>query len=98
MPMMPQPMINKEVECIRDKDWTAEKFMEDMKGDCKVSDVKQSAQTLKWAMRCNTDGGTMVGKGELNFSGNRMEGNMVMEMQGMEIKNTWQGKRLGSCL
>ncbi|OMH27141.1 DUF3617 family protein [Motiliproteus sp. MSK22-1] len=97
MPMMPQPMTNKGVECIKDGDWTAEKFMEDMEGECEASDVQQTGQTMKWTMRCDTDGGLVVGKGELHSSGNQMDGKLIMEMQGMKIKNTWHGKRLGSC-
>ncbi len=68
-------------------------------GDCAISDVKVSGDTVSWKLTCSGKNGPMKGAGKVTYKGDAMEGsmNMMMEGAGMEIKNKLKGRRIGEC-
>ncbi|WP_293265822.1 DUF3617 family protein [Neptunomonas sp.] len=101
MPMMPQPIVSKDIECIREKTISAEHFAKQSGGTCKADSVRVSGKNIKWDMSCSVEGNLMVGHGSMKVNNASMKGNMTMtmSMQGMkmEMKTSWSGKRLGEC-
>lgn len=63
--------------------------------DCKVSDYKNSGNTVTWNMACSSTG--MTGSGELRFNGDAYEGLVKMMVQQQEMSMKITGKRLGDC-
>ena len=68
----------------------------DRSSACKVSDYKQTGNTVSWKMACAGEQ-AMSGEGELTFAGDTYTGaiKMVMPQGAMIMKMS--GKRLGDC-
>jgi hypothetical protein len=101
LPMLAQPMTNKNIECIKENTLSATHFAEKTQGNCRATDVSTAGQTIKWKMACNLNGNKMTGYGNMHADDTHMKGNvtMVMSLQGinMDMKTTWEGKRIGAC-
>ncbi|SIS75893.1 DUF3617 domain-containing protein [Neptunomonas antarctica] len=101
MPMLAQPITNKNIECIKENTLSAAHFAEKTQGNCHATDVSAAGQNIKWKMACNLNGSQMTGYGNMHVADTYIKGNvtMVMSLQGinMDMKTTWEGKRLGAC-
>ena len=64
--------------------------------ECKVSDYKESGNTITWTMAC-TGQQPMTGTGELKFAGDSYDGLVKMTMEQQQMSMKISGKRLGDC-
>jgi hypothetical protein len=64
--------------------------------DCKVSDYKQSGDTVSWKMAC-TNPQAMTGDGELTFKADAYTGTVKMTSPQGPMSMKMDGKRLGDC-
>lgn len=65
--------------------------------ECKVKDVATKGNTTSWTMECSNPGGQMTGKGTVTYTGDKMEGSMQMQGQGMSMTSHYKGHRMGEC-
>jgi len=70
--------------------------MGDKDSDCKVSDKKQSGNKSSWKLTC-TKPTAMTGTGEVTYSGDTYQGIMTMVGNDMNMKQTFSGRKVGSC-
>lgn len=101
MPMMPEPQMRRNEECVTDGERTPDEFIEDMDG-CDVTDVKSDDSTMAWTVKCSEDARQMTGSANITSTGATLQGTMSMEMSmpghpAMKMDMKWQGKRLGPC-
>ncbi len=96
MPMEMDIPVKTKQECIDSDDFIPESGDD---GECTHSSKKTSSNKMEWNIRCKND--AMTGKGEMEFSGNTMKGNMEMKMdmmgQKMNINVVIEGKYIGAC-
>ena len=103
MPMLPQPQVNKQTECItRDQLSMDDVGGEDLDPACTLEAAQIDEKTMKWTFDCPVeDGGRSRGDWQATSHGDRVEGSgvMKMEMQGqaMEMTMRWEGRRVGDC-
>jgi hypothetical protein len=64
---------------------------------CKIKDVSTKGNTTRWTVECSEAGGQMTGKGMVTYHGDKMEGNMSMQTQGMTMTSRYKGRRVGAC-
>lgn len=94
MPAMPPMTVT---QCLENEPYMPQN--QDPSQECKTLDFRQEGNTVFWKMVCTGEGGTMEGSGQMTYSGDTMSGvmNMIMKDQGLTIKNTISGRRLGPC-
>ena len=63
--------------------------------DCEMTDMKVSGNKSSWKMRCNKDGETMTGSGDMTTSTDRTEGNINMTTSQGSMALSFVNKRLG---
>ncbi len=70
-------------------------------GDCTFSNVEVTDTTMSMDMSCAMEGGSATGKGSFSSQGDSMSGkvdmNMQMQGQAMDMSISWIGKRIGPC-
>jgi hypothetical protein len=67
----------------------------DNDGRCEMYDVKRSASTFAWKMRCE---GNTTGTAEMTYEGrDSYKGSMVMAVSGQTMTMKMTGKRVGDC-
>jgi len=95
MPMTIPPVTH--TQCLKEGNLVPQS--EEANQECKVSDVKVSGDTVSWKLVCSGKNGRMEGTGKTTYSGETMEGEMRMVIQGagVEVKNKISGKRIGEC-
>jgi hypothetical protein len=64
--------------------------------NCTVDDYKVSGNTVTWKMRC-TGKNAMTGSGEMTKTADTMKGVFRMSASGMDMTQTMDGKRVGTC-
>ena len=64
--------------------------------DCKISDYKQSGNTVSWNVACSGQQ-SMTGSGELKFNNDTYDGVIKMMMNQQQMTMKMAGKRLGDC-
>lgn len=64
--------------------------------NCTFSDYKVSGNTVSWKMQC-TGKNAMTGTGEMTRTSDMMKGTMKMRMEGMDVVQVMEGKRIGTC-
>ena len=64
--------------------------------DCKISDYKQSGNTVSWNVACSGQQ-PMTGSGELKFNNDAYDGVIKMMMNQQQMTMKMAGKRLGDC-
>jgi len=73
----------------------------DASGNCKVTDVSSSGDTVQWTMRCSDTNGTTKAKGEVTYSGKTMKGvsHITSSSRGetMQMTSRMKGHRIGPC-
>ena len=56
---------------------------------------------MKWKVSCASEGGEMLGEGNVTSKGDTLSGGMKMSMsfngQSMDMQVDWLGKHIGSC-
>ncbi len=63
--------------------------------DCEMTDMKVSGNKSSWKMRCNKDGETMTGSGEMSTTADRTEGTINMTTRQGSMSMSFVNKRLG---
>jgi hypothetical protein len=84
-------------QCITKKDMVPQNNNPSQPGNCTVSDVQTSGNTVSWTVVCKTEGGEMKGKGKITYQGDSFMGESTSEMMGMVIVTEMSGKRTGPC-
>jgi hypothetical protein len=64
--------------------------------DCVVDDYKVAGNTVTWKLHC-TGKNAMTGSGEMTKTADTMKGTFKMATGGMEMTQTMDGKRVGTC-
>jgi hypothetical protein len=70
--------------------------MGDRDSDCTITDKKQSGNKSSWKFAC-TKPNAMTGTGEVTYGGDTYQGAMTMVSDGMNMKQTFSGKKVGGC-
>lgn len=97
MPMSIPPVTTR--SCIRESDLVPQT---DHPGqECELVEHDVSGNQVSWRIRCNTQGTTMTGHGEITYSGDTYTGRILMNMdqggQSMEMTQSLEGRRVGEC-
>jgi hypothetical protein len=70
------------------------------KQNCKVTDWKESGNTVTWNVSCAGQG-SMTGTGTMTYAGDSYRGNITMNMsqggQKMTMIQNYQARRIGNC-
>ena len=85
----------KVAHCITEEDAKSAIPQDQKNKDCKLGEYKVDGKTVRWSVDCPKQ--KMTGKGEITYDGDTMNGSMVMNADGPEIKTKYSGKRLGNC-
>lgn len=64
--------------------------------NCTTTDYKVSGNTVTWKMQC-TGKDAMTGSGEMTKTADTMKGVFKMSASGMDMTQTMDGKRVGTC-
>lgn len=72
------------------------------KEGCDKDKVTRKDDTINWSVKCSKDDHTMIGNGQVVYSGDNMVGNAQFQaggkgMASMKMKLQYTGKRLGKC-
>jgi hypothetical protein len=98
--MSPEPRVTERTECVTESEWDPDTFMKDVEG-CALTDVNSSAQRMQWKVACNVQGGRMDGDADYRSQGDRVEGEMRLDMDAGAMKITmdltFEGNRIGDC-
>lgn len=75
---------------------------DDMGQGCEFTTTHESANRVAWDIQCRGEHGTSTGQGEVNFNGTTTQGWFEMDIQAgpignMQMRNTFEGERVGSC-
>ncbi|MBT8048020.1 MAG: DUF3617 family protein [Xanthomonadales bacterium] len=102
MPMLPQPRVTTVTECMQKSEISMDEFnTSEMDPACSFSTAEVDGNTLKWSFDCPVEGGTSHGEWEAVSEGDSVSGSglITMSFQGqtMEMKMSWEGKRIGAC-
>lgn len=88
-------------QCLKEATITPETLMKDMKQDCQLLDSNSSGSSMSWKVSCSSQGGEMIGEGNVTGSGETLKGGMKMAMtfngQTMNMAVSWDGKYVGPC-
>ena len=89
-----------ERECIKDSNYDFSP--DDMDKSCNFEPTKHSDKKLTWKMSCKDQNGNTNGHGEVVFNGDTISGWSEMKVDNgtmgvMNIRDTFQGKRVGAC-
>ncbi|HEX4984605.1 MAG TPA: DUF3617 family protein [Burkholderiales bacterium] len=68
----------------------------DKDSDCKTTDKVQSGAKVTWKFSC-TKPTAMTGSGEVSFAGDAYQGVMKVKSEGMDMTQTFSGKKVGTC-
>lgn len=98
MPFSPPPVTM--TDCVTKKDLVPSTESPDQQ--CDVMEQQIKGNTVSWRVRCQHDGMSTSGDGEIRYSGDTFQGEMRMTMSGgpmgeMKMKQTMKGRWLGTC-
>jgi len=102
MPMLPQPRVTTELECIEESEISPEAMTDEgMGSDCTFDTRIIDGNTMKWSMNCDSEGGASRGEWEVTSHGDTLsgEGTITVDMQGQSMVMTmdWSRERVGDC-
>ena len=102
MPMLPQPRVTTELECIEESEISPEAMTDEGMGSSCTFDTRIiDGNTMKWSMNCDSEGGASRGEWEVTSHGDTLngEGTITVDMQGQSMVMTmaWSGERIGDC-
>ena len=88
MPMLPQPRVSTEMDCIEESELSPEAMNEeDMDTSCTFDTRVVDGNTMKWSMDCDSQGGASHGDWEVTSHGDSLagEGTITVDMQGQAM-------------
>jgi hypothetical protein len=102
MPMLPQPRVSTDIECIHESELSPEAMTEEgMDSSCSFDTIMVDGNTMKWSMDCALEQGGSHGEWEVTSHGDSLsgDGTVTIDVQGQAMVMTmvWEGKRLGAC-
>lgn len=102
-PMMPQGKTETRSKCVTSEEAEGDflSTLSDKDSPCKVTERKESGDTLEFAMECPNQMGAAKAQGSFTSKGDSGSGkmDMTMTMQGntMKFQQTFEAKRIGPC-
>ncbi len=101
MPMLPQPQVTTETECIEEGEISPESMTDGMDSSCVFDNTVVEGNTMRWSMTCDTAESKSRGEWEATSDGDSLSGSgtITIFVQGQEIvmNMSWTGKRVGDC-
>jgi len=102
MPMLPQPRVNTVTECVKNSEISMDDFNTgDMDPGCTFKPAQVDGNTMSWSFDCPVEGGSSHGEWQATSNGDSVTGDGLISMslqgQTMEMKMSWEGKRIGEC-
>ena len=101
IPMLPQPRVTTEVQCLQEKEFTPELMADDPDSSCVFDAVTTEDNTMSWSVDCTTGGSVSHGEWEVTSFGNTLSGDgtitVSMQEQEMVMTMAWEGERIGAC-
>lgn len=95
MPMAIPPV--RHSQCLTQQDLVP-RGSADRQGECQVSDIRTSGNTVSWKIACSSPGGSTSGSGSITYAGTSMNGTMTMTVPGgMQMTTRLTGRRTGEC-
>lgn len=99
MPMETPPHTVK--HCFKKEDLKESKDALPADKTCKIDDIKESGNTVRWKMSCKGEEGPMAGTGEITYAGQSYSGTTTMAGksggQSFNMTQKYSGKRVGDC-
>jgi hypothetical protein len=65
--------------------------------DCKIIKSTIKGNTVTWEMQCVSDGRTINSSGKISYTGDSFKGVINSDMDGMQMKQRMNGRRIGNC-
>ena len=97
MPMQPPPTTI--TECVTQQDPVPNQQADS--GNCRITDMKTTGNTVTWEMECDQQGQEMKSRGQMVYQGDRFEGTIDTQMGpqagNMKMTTTIKGQRIGDC-
>ena len=93
MAMQMPPMTYK--QCITGNDPVPESAQPGQ--ECETRDVNVSGNKVTWTIHCKSPEGEITGRGRATYEKQSMQGTMTLNVQGMEMINSYKGRRVGPC-
>ena len=98
MPFAPPPVSF--TDCLTKEDLVPQ--VGDTDASCDLMEHEVKGSVVSWRMRCEQEGITTSGQGEIRFQGDSYRGEMRVTISGgpmgeMKMLQTMQGRRLGAC-
>jgi hypothetical protein len=64
---------------------------------CETIDLETDGDKVSWNITCTQDGMVTTSQGEITYHGDRAEGTININSQGMQMRSKTAGERLGPC-
>ncbi|KPJ97879.1 MAG: hypothetical protein AMK71_12325 [Nitrospira bacterium SG8_35_4] len=65
--------------------------------DCKIVSSSTDGNTAKWVMQCTQNGENVDSRGSITYRGDTFDGVVNITMQGMDMTQKMNGRRVGAC-
>jgi hypothetical protein len=65
--------------------------------NCETIDLKTDGDTVSWNITCTQNGTATTSQGDITYYGDRAEGTININSQGMQMRSKTTGERLGPC-
>ncbi|MCG7897013.1 MAG: DUF3617 domain-containing protein [Candidatus Thiodiazotropha weberae] len=65
--------------------------------NCETIDLKTEGDTVSWNITCSQNGMATTSQGDITYYGDRAEGNININSQGLQMRSKTTGERLGPC-
>ena len=82
-------------QCITKKNAVPDSSQQDQ--ECKLVNTTVKGDTVKWNMVCDSPEGKSTMNGEITYHGDTFKGFLKIDMQGMEMIQHMNGRRIGEC-
>ena len=93
MPVQMPPVTG--TKCITEEDLVPDNL--DLGKGCEMIENSITENTVTWKMKCQVGQGESLMTGQISYEKNSAAGTMVMAAQGMEVRSTINGRRVGHC-
>lgn len=94
MPMAMPPTVYR--SCVTEDDLIPQQ-QEDGASDCKQVEHSVSGDSVSWKIECSGPGGGSQSVGSMRYQGSAASGEILTTVQGMAMKSTLSGRRVGAC-
>lgn len=97
VPGMPMQMpAVKHTQCLTGKD-NVPHDKDPNRKDCKIKNTDVKGDTVTWEVHCVSNGKPVKSIGKITYKGDTFDGEMKMEMDGMNMTQKMSGRRTGNC-